>query len=184
MRGCRPLTDAEIARVLGALAGPTAARDRALFLLGLKAGFRVSELLSLRLGDVFQAGRIAARVTVARRHVKGRTAGRTVLLHPAAKAALAAWVFALRQRGGPAGAAFVAGKMPKVVLVESSFMGAVQIPRRELPLAGDSGRVPSRLDHLREGWLRQVEIARYRVVAKVVAGSVLRSPGTGFTSPG
>ncbi len=37
-------------------------------------GFRASELLSLRLGDVLQAGRIAARVTVRRRHVKGRTA--------------------------------------------------------------------------------------------------------------
>ncbi len=102
MRGCRPLTDAEIERVLTAFAGPTAARDRALFLLGLKAGFRVSELLSLRLGDVLQAGRIAARVSVARRHVKGRAAGRTVLLHPAARAALAAWVFELRPRGGVA----------------------------------------------------------------------------------
>ena len=34
--------------------------------------------------------------------MKGRTAGRTVLLHPAARAALAAWVFELRQRGGVA----------------------------------------------------------------------------------
>ncbi len=102
MRGCRPLTDAEIERVLGAFAGATAARDRALFLLGPKAGFRVSEILSLRLGDVLQASRIAARVTVARRHVKNRTAGRTVLLHPVAKAALAVWVFELRQRGGVA----------------------------------------------------------------------------------
>ncbi len=49
-----------------------------------------------------RACRIVARVSVARRHVKNRTAGRTVLLHPAARAALAAWVFELRQRGGVA----------------------------------------------------------------------------------
>ncbi len=57
--GCRPLSNAEVDRVLAAFAGPAAARDRALFVLGLKAGFRVSELLSLRVGDIVHAGRIA-----------------------------------------------------------------------------------------------------------------------------
>ena len=71
MRGCRPLTNTEVERVLGAFAGRSAPRDRALFVLGLKAGFRVSELLSLRLGDILEAGGIARRVTVRRRHVKG-----------------------------------------------------------------------------------------------------------------
>ena len=102
MRGCRPLSNVEVDRVLAALAGPTAARDRALFVLGLKAGFRISELLSLRVGDIVQSGRIAVRVSVRRRHVKGRAEGRTVLLHPAAQAALAAWVLELGQRGGVA----------------------------------------------------------------------------------
>jgi integrase len=52
MRGCRPLKEREIQRILKSLDGRYAARDRALILLGIKSGFRISELLSLRLSDV------------------------------------------------------------------------------------------------------------------------------------
>jgi integrase len=46
----------EITAVSRSFGGTYAARDRALFILGLKSGFRISELLSLRLGDVLQHG--------------------------------------------------------------------------------------------------------------------------------
>ena len=84
MKGCRPLTDSEIAVVT--FEGRYATRDRALFVLGVKTGLRVSELLSLRVRDV------AERVTVARRNVKGRREGRSVALHPAAREAVGSWV--------------------------------------------------------------------------------------------
>jgi site-specific recombinase XerD len=45
-----------------AFRGIYAARDRALFLLGVKTGYRISELLSLRVGDVWQQGSIARSV--------------------------------------------------------------------------------------------------------------------------
>ena len=96
MRGCRPLTETEVQAVLGQLDGPRGARDRTLFLLGVRSGFRISEILSLRLGDVVQAGRLVDRVRVSRRHMKGKREGRTVLLHPVARAALGAWVEELR----------------------------------------------------------------------------------------
>ena len=64
----------------------------------VKSGFRISELLSLRVGDVWQHGRVVDRVTVQRRHMKRKVEGRTVLLHPEAKAALATWLSTLRQR--------------------------------------------------------------------------------------
>jgi integrase len=80
--------------------GTYAVRDKALFLLGVKSGFRISELLSLRVGDVFQHGRLVDRVTVHRRHMKQKHEGRTVLLHPEAKAALATWLLTLHQRSG------------------------------------------------------------------------------------
>lgn len=99
MRGCRPLTESEVEAVLAELSGPRRARDRALFLLGVRSGFRISEILSLRLGDVVQAGRVVERVRVMRRHMKGKREGRTVLLHPAARAALGAWVEELRSDG-------------------------------------------------------------------------------------
>ena len=100
MKGCRPLTEAEVDLVQRSFGGAYADRDKALFLLGVKSGFRISELLSLRVGDVSPHGRIVERVTVARRHMKNKTEGRTVLLHPEAKAALATWLLSLRRLPG------------------------------------------------------------------------------------
>ena len=99
MKGCRPLTTEEVDLVSKSFGGTYAKRDTALFLLGVKSGFRISELLSLRLGDVIQRGRIVDRVRVQRRHMKKKTEGRTVLLHPDAKAALAKWVDELQDAG-------------------------------------------------------------------------------------
>ena len=92
MKGCRALTDAEVQVALMSFGGRYARRDQALFLLGIKSGFRVSEMLSLRWGDVLQQGHLVDRVTVPRRHMKQRREGRTVLLHPEAKGALAVWL--------------------------------------------------------------------------------------------
>lgn len=91
MRGCRPLEDMEVNDIIKSLSN-TNKRDAALFLLGIKSGFRISELLSLKVRDILQAGRIVDRVTVARRNMKKRVEGRTVLLHPDAKAALTEWL--------------------------------------------------------------------------------------------
>jgi integrase len=99
MKGCRPLSDEEITVVSRSFGGTYAARDRALFILGLKSGFRISELLSLRVGDVLQHGRLVDQVTVRRAHMKQRMEGRTVPLHAEAKHALAAWIDELRDGG-------------------------------------------------------------------------------------
>jgi integrase len=107
MKGCRPLTEAEVELVQHSFGGVYAARDKALFLLGVKSGFRISELLSLQVGDVWQHGRLVDRVTVPRRHMKNKTEGRTVLLHPEAKTVLAAWLLTLRQRPGCTAQTFV-----------------------------------------------------------------------------
>jgi integrase len=77
--------------------GRYAARDKALFLLGLKTGFRISELLSLTVGDVWQHGQFVDRVAVQRRHMKGKGQGRSVPLHPEAKTALASWLMEMNR---------------------------------------------------------------------------------------
>lgn len=107
MKGCRPLTDEEIRDVAAAFSGPNGLRDRALFLLGVRSGFRISEVLSLRLGDVLQHGRIVERVAVRRCSMKRKIEGRSVVLHPEAKAALDAWLKALQQEGLEAAETFV-----------------------------------------------------------------------------
>jgi integrase len=61
MKGCRPLTAEEVELVQQSFGGVYAERDQALFLLGVKSGFRISELLSLRVGDVSQHGQLVDR---------------------------------------------------------------------------------------------------------------------------
>lgn len=92
MRGCRPLEDPEIQAILQSFTGRFARRDRALFVLGLKTGLRISELLSIRIGDVVQYGDIVERISIERRSTKGSVEGRTIILHPDAKAALGEWI--------------------------------------------------------------------------------------------
>jgi Phage integrase family len=100
MKGCRPLTDPEVALLSRSFGGTYALRDRAWFILGLTTGFRIAELLSLRLGDVWQYGRVVDQLTVRRAHMKQKREGRTVPVHPDAQAALTAWVRWLRQQPG------------------------------------------------------------------------------------
>lgn len=85
MAGCRSLTEQEVVKVTASLQNP---RDRALFVLGLKTGFRLSELLSLTIRDVYSDNQVLNRVRVERRNTKGKVKSREVALHPMAKAAL------------------------------------------------------------------------------------------------
>lgn len=100
MKGCRPFTDDEVIRVLDELGrGRQPARDRALFILGIRAGFRISELLSLRVGDIIQNGTCVGRVTVQRRNMKKKRESRSVILHPEARAALVVQIGELLKAG-------------------------------------------------------------------------------------
>jgi integrase len=92
MKGCRPLTEAEVVLVRQSFGGHYGRRDRARFLLGMKSGFRLSDLLSLQVGDVWRGQQVVERVTVRRRQMRRQLEGRTVLLHHGARAALAAWL--------------------------------------------------------------------------------------------
>ena len=52
MKGTRPLDNNEIHQVSESFDGTFETRNRALFLLGVSTGGRISELLSLVIGDV------------------------------------------------------------------------------------------------------------------------------------
>ena len=48
MQGCRPLSPEEVDEILVSFGDRYAARDKALFVMGVYTGFRITELLSLR----------------------------------------------------------------------------------------------------------------------------------------
>jgi integrase len=104
MRGCRPLTDAEVNLIAKSFGGTFAKRNKALFIVGVRTGYRISELLSLTVGDVLHHGKVVDHLTVQRWHMKGgkagKTSGRTVPLHPEARAALSVWLEVLAKRLG------------------------------------------------------------------------------------
>jgi len=92
MKGCRPFTADEFNAINKAFDGRYEERDRALFVVGYRTGFRVGELLSLQIKDVWDNGRILDRLQVQRRFMKKQVEGRTVPLHAEAKLALAPWL--------------------------------------------------------------------------------------------
>ena len=94
--GCRPLSSAECERVLAAFEGRYQLRDRALFLLGIKTGYRISELLAIRIGDVWSDGKIKSAVTVGSAWMKGRKIARTMPINPVAAEAIRLWLRSAR----------------------------------------------------------------------------------------
>lgn len=88
MPGCRPLSREEVAQAAVAFAGRYAVRNRCLFVLGVLAGFRIREMLSLRVSDVTARGKVRLTVKVARRHMKGKEESRVVYLAPEARRAI------------------------------------------------------------------------------------------------
>ncbi len=65
MRGCRPLRPEEVVAVTQNFGSRYQWRDRALFLVGLYTGFRITELLSLRWHDFLRHGQVLASLTIA-----------------------------------------------------------------------------------------------------------------------
>lgn len=85
MKGNRSLTDSEIQKCLNGFEGRFQLRNQALFVLGLNSGFRISELLSLKIKDVMPYNEIADYITVQRKNVKKKTQGQTVVVNDVTK---------------------------------------------------------------------------------------------------
>ena len=57
MKGTSSLNNGEVRRVSNCFEGIFEARNRGLFMLGVSIGGRISELLNLRVADVYQKSR-------------------------------------------------------------------------------------------------------------------------------
>ena len=78
MKGTRPLDNDEIRRVSTCFTGKFEVRNRGLFMLGVSTGGRISELLSLRIGDVWQNGKSVSDLLYDKSIVKGGEVSRAV----------------------------------------------------------------------------------------------------------
>jgi len=95
MKGCRSLTDEEIQSVFNQLQGP---RNKMLFVLGVKLGLRVSELLSLKLQDVLEHGQVGKFVTVAKKNTKGKLESKTLPLTESAREAIQTYINTVKNK--------------------------------------------------------------------------------------
>ena len=78
MKGTSPLDNDEIRKVSTCFTGTFAVRNRGLFMLGVSTGGRISELLSLELGDVYQNGKPVTDLLFEKSVVKGGEVSRAV----------------------------------------------------------------------------------------------------------
>ena len=78
MKGTRPLDNEEIRKVSAAFDGTFAIRNKNLFMLGVSVGGRISELLALKVGDVWQNGNPVKDLLFDRNIVKGGEVSRAV----------------------------------------------------------------------------------------------------------
>lgn len=95
MKGSRPLTRENVKAVLKAT---TSIREKTLLTLGFCCGYRISELLSLKVSDVSTGGAIHSHVTVQAKNTKTKT-GRSVLLNSDARKALTLLLEWLKSKG-------------------------------------------------------------------------------------
>ena len=79
MKGTRPLDNDEIRLVSACFTGIFEARNRGLLMLGVSTGGRISELLSLTIGDVWQNRAAVTDLLYDKSIVKGGEISRAVI---------------------------------------------------------------------------------------------------------
>ena len=89
MKGTRPLDNHEIRKVAECFDGTFKNRNRGLFMLGVSTGGRISELLSLTIGDVYQNRTAVTDLLFDRSIVKGGEVSRAVPVNRDGKQAIA-----------------------------------------------------------------------------------------------
>ena len=100
MKGTRPLDNNEITLVSSCFDGKFAIRNRGLFMLGVSTGGRISELLSLTIGDVYQNEKPVTDLLFDKSIVKGGEVSRAVPINTDGRAAIEEIVVWHRERYG------------------------------------------------------------------------------------
>jgi integrase len=99
MRGARPVTADEEARLLASYTGLYHHRDTLFYLLCRWTGARVSQALYLKIRDVYDGRRALDLVYFPRQSRKGKREGQAMPLKPVVQEAVTAWVGDLQRWG-------------------------------------------------------------------------------------
>jgi site-specific recombinase XerD len=89
MKGARPLSNDEILLVADHFTGTYATRNRSLFMLGVSVGGRISELLALTIGDVWQNHQPVKDLLFQKDIVKGKENARMIPVNADGRKAIA-----------------------------------------------------------------------------------------------
>ena len=92
MKGTRPLDNNEIRLVSACFDGTFEIRNRGLFMLGVSIGGRISELLNLQIGDVYQNGKPVIDLLFDKSIVKGGEVSRAVPVNSDGRRAIEALI--------------------------------------------------------------------------------------------
>ena len=92
MKGTRPLDNDEIRRVSAAFTGTFEIRNRGLFMVGVSTGGRISELLGLQIGDVYENQKPVTDLLYNKSIVKGGEVSRAVPVNVDGRDAIAALI--------------------------------------------------------------------------------------------
>ena len=98
MKGTRPLTTEEIIAVSKQFDGVFEVRNRSLFMLGVSVGGRISELLALKLNDVWQNGQPVGDLLFEKNVVKGKETARMIPVNDDGREAIAELIEWHRER--------------------------------------------------------------------------------------
>jgi site-specific recombinase XerD len=136
MKGCPALTPKQQKLALTHLSGKYALRNRAMLILGIRTGLRVNELLSLKVGQVWDGKQVPPRLYLRRGATKGKHAGASVVIHPEAGKVVARWIKSRGKILGPTDFLFASRKNNGHRLTRSS---AWRILHRAFQAAGVAG---------------------------------------------
>jgi len=78
MAGCKSLSDEEVQKIKNSFVRQ---RDRTLFVLGIRTGWRISQLLSIQLKHFIQHGQVSKTLKIDRTATKGQKTSQECALH-------------------------------------------------------------------------------------------------------
>jgi site-specific recombinase XerD len=92
MAACDPISEEQFEKMLRGRRGPYKLRDQCLMEFLGSTGYRISEALSVTIGQVWDGTKVKDDIQVSSEHMKKKTPRDRVILHPNCKQAILKWL--------------------------------------------------------------------------------------------